>query len=180
MSGHAYERRRVRCASPSTETWFLSTSCPRSFTGLANCRMFLVKPLQRRRDVRRTVRITVLHSSKATSFTLSTRHESNAMMIKMRVALLTLASATLVTAGQNEASAADITNFIRQPVQMVSPLIPFVDVSTAVPTTNEILAVPAPGRNNLTAYPASVINYGLTVSPSARVLRQNGLMFFNF
>lgn len=102
------------------------------------------------------------------------------MTIKMRVAFLSLASVTLINVEQNQASAADITDLIRQPVRMVSPFIPFVDVSTAVPTTNEILAVPAPSRDNVTAYPVNVLRYGLTVSPSARVLRQNGLMFFDF
>ncbi len=101
-------------------------------------------------------------------------------MLKMRHVFLSLATVTLINAGQNQASAADITDFVREPVRMVSPFVPFVDVSTAVPTTNEILAVPTPSRTNPTAYPVDVVRYGLTVSPSARVLRQNGFMFFSF
>lgn len=101
-------------------------------------------------------------------------------MIKMRNALLSVTLVMLVNAGQKEAKAGDITDLFRQPVQMVSPFVPFVDVSTAVPTTNEILNVPAPNRDDLTAYPVSVFRYGLTVYPSARILQQNGLMFFGF
>lgn len=98
----------------------------------------------------------------------------------MRIMCLSLASVALVNAGKTNAAAADITDLIRQPVRMVSPLIPLVDVSTAVPTTNDILAIPAPRSNNLTAYPVNVIRYGLNVSPTARVLRRNGLMLIDF
>ncbi len=96
--------------------------------------------------------------------------------MKMRLALLSLATIALASASQNAASAGDITNLIRRPVQAVSPLIPLVDVSTAVPTTPEILAVPVPRRGELRAYPGNVLRYGLNVHPGARIARQNGLL----
>ena len=102
------------------------------------------------------------------------------MMINLRVALSSAALMTLATAGPKAVLAGDITDLFRQPVQTVSPFIPLLDVSTAVPTTNEIFAVPAPSRENLTAYPVNLFRYGLTVSPSARILQQNGLMFYGF
>ena len=100
--------------------------------------------------------------------------------MKMRIALVSLALVTLAGAGENTALAGDITNLIRRPVQRLSPMVPLVDVSTAVPTTDEILAVPAPNRESVTSYPRDVLRYGLNVSPSSRILRQNGLTFRRF
>ena len=101
-------------------------------------------------------------------------------MLKMRIALLSLALTTLVSAGQKDVLAGDITNLIRRPLQRVSPVVPFVDVSTAVPTTDEIRAVPAPNRDSLRTYPGNVLRYGANVSPSARIFRQNSSMFNRF
>lgn len=100
-------------------------------------------------------------------------------MTKIRFAFLSLAAVTVMGTAQSNASAGDFTDLFRAPVQMVSPLIPL-DVSTAIPTDNELMAVPTPNSGNMTAYPLNVLRYGLNVYPSARILRQNGLLPFSF
>lgn len=86
----------------------------------------------------------------------------------------------LTSLGSSQASAADPTNLIRVPVQRISPLIPILDVSTAVPTGRDILAVPVPRPRNLLNYPVQAIRYGLNVSPAARVAQRNGFMLIEF
>ncbi|MCA9064646.1 MAG: hypothetical protein KDA96_16355 [Planctomycetaceae bacterium] len=95
--------------------------------------------------------------------------------------LAACAAALLCFAASGErASAGDITDLIRGPVQMVNPLVPVLDISTAVPTTRDILSVPVPRANNLFGYPQQVVRYGLNVHPGARVARRNGLMLIEF
>ncbi|MCA9058467.1 MAG: hypothetical protein KDA85_08210 [Planctomycetaceae bacterium] len=100
--------------------------------------------------------------------------------MKARLLTLCAAAALCLVMSDRSASAGDITDLVRGPVQMVNPLIPVLDVSTAVPTTQDILAVPVPRSNDLLNYPTHVIRYGLNVHPGARVARRNGFMLFEF
>lgn len=100
------------------------------------------------------------------------------MKSRLAVCVASLALSFLATA--ETSSAADLTNLIRRPVQMINPFIPILDVSTAVPTTSDLLAFPVPGSRNRLMYPQQVLRYGLNVHPGARVARQNGLMLIEF
>ena len=52
------------------------------------------------------------------------------------------------------------------------------DLSTAIPAVEEVMSVPMPQTSNLLGYPVSVFNYGMRISPTARVLQRNGLIEF--
>ncbi len=93
--------------------------------------------------------------------------------MKKQLALFGLATMAIAAASLE---AADVTDVVRRPVQAINPFIPIVDVSEAVPTTQDILAVPVPRRGNLIGYPRSVLRYGLNVHPGARIARHNGLL----
>ncbi len=97
-----------------------------------------------------------------------------------RILLLSVIAGCVCGYLPGTAQADDITDLLRTPVQAVNPYIPLIDVSTAVPTTRDILAVPVPTRRNIGRYPISVLRYGLNVYPSARVARRNGFSFLNF
>ena len=101
-------------------------------------------------------------------------------MSKIRFAFLSLAAVTVMGVSQSTATAGGFTDLFRSPVQMVSPLVPFLDVSTAIPSDNELMAMPSPNSQRLTEYPVDVVRYGFNVYPTARILRQNGLMPFSF
>jgi len=94
--------------------------------------------------------------------------------------ILLLSVIAVCACGGSFARADDITDILRTPVQAINPLIPVIDVSTAVPTSREIMAVPVPTRRNLGSYPVNVLRYGLNIYPSARVARRNGFSFLNF
>ena len=100
-------------------------------------------------------------------------------MSKIRFAFLSLAAVTVMGASQSTATAGGFTDLFRSPIQMVSPLIPL-DISTAIPTDDELMALPTPSSQRLTHYPIDVARYGFNVYPTARILRQNGLMPFSF
>ena len=133
------------------------------------------------RTVMASIETTVNVTGNDSSSTLNViaKRSETTDMTKIRFALLGLTAAATFATAANDVSAGDFTDLFRAPVRMVSPLIPL-DVSTAVPTTRELMAVPTPSSQRLTEYPVDVARYGLNVYPSARILRQNGLMPFSF
>lgn len=51
---------------------------------------------------------------------------------------------------------------------------PILDLSTAIPTVDEIRNVPTPQPDDLLDFPFAVLRYGLSIHPTSRVLRHNG------
>lgn len=96
-------------------------------------------------------------------------------MVKLRDALI--AGAMLaVLMSPSTTQAGDITNILRRPVQAINPYVPLIDISQAIPTTRDIMAVPVPQRGSFVRYPFQVVEYGLNVAPSARIARSNNLL----
>ena len=56
----------------------------------------------------------------------------------------------------------------RKPSAATSPI---VDLSTAIPTFDEIANVPTPKSSNLLGYSLNAIEYGLSIHPTTQVLR---------
>ena len=50
---------------------------------------------------------------------------------------------------------------------------PLIDLSRAMPSPDELNTVPMPRPNQVLGYPVELVNYGLSVYPPVRVLRQN-------
>ncbi|MBL8818650.1 MAG: hypothetical protein JNL58_21665 [Planctomyces sp.] len=96
-------------------------------------------------------------------------------MVKIRHALVASALVAGVLSS-GSADAGDITNILRRPVQAINPYVPLIDISQAIPTTRDIMSVPVPSRGGLVRYPFQVVEYGMNVAPTARIVRSNNLL----
>ena len=87
---------------------------------------------------------------------------------------------SLIALSSSQLQAGILDDLIAAPVRIVDDAVPTLDLSTAIPTTNEISQVPAPQPANLLNYPVQVFHYGWSLHPTSRVSRHNGLLFFDF
>ena len=56
----------------------------------------------------------------------------------------------------------------------VARVVPIVDLSTTVPSGDDVRAVPSIREGRAIGYPVRVIRYGLNIYPTSRIVRQNG------
>ena len=56
----------------------------------------------------------------------------------------------------------------------IARVVPIVDLSTTVPSGDDVRAVPRVRDGRAIGYPIRVIRYGLNIYPTSRILQQNG------
>lgn len=56
----------------------------------------------------------------------------------------------------------------------VARVVPIVDLSTTIPSGDDVRAVPSIREGRAIGYPVRLIRYGLNIYPTSRIIRQNG------
>ena len=96
--------------------------------------------------------------------------------MKNLLALATIALA-VSTFGSNVAQADELDAVLSVPQAVVNDgiasVVPVIDLSKTVPSADEVRAVPNPADQPLIEYPIHVIQYGLNLYPTSRIIRHN-------
>jgi hypothetical protein len=56
----------------------------------------------------------------------------------------------------------------------VARVVPIVDLSTTIPSGDDVRAFPRVREGRVIGYPVRVLRYGLNIYPTSRIVRQNG------
>ena len=93
--------------------------------------------------------------------------------------LLALAAITLAVSASNfnvaQADELDAVLFVPQAVvnEGIASVVPVIDLSQTIPSSDDVRAVPNPADQPLIEYPIHVIQYGLNLYPTSRIIRHN-------
>ena len=93
--------------------------------------------------------------------------------------LLALATVTLAlfAFNSNVARADELDAVLSVPQVVINDglasVVPIIDLSQTIPSSDDVRAVPNPADQPLIVYPIHVIQYGLNLYPTSRIIRHN-------
>lgn len=93
--------------------------------------------------------------------------------------LLALATITLAVSAFNSsvAQADELDAVLSVPQAVINDglasVVPVIDLSQTIPSSDDVRAVPNPADQPLIEYPIHVIRYGLNLYPTSRIIRHN-------